>query len=150
MKYNGPLGFPRLTGIGPFTTKKSSYSTLDDTIVSEAVIFALQEKGYPEDNFLDELNDSEMEEISEIIADVIFATDVDPDPVVEAKKDRFVNCMMNEWVDLWLEGVEDSEETETSFRNDKERLEFMVKGCYGITNSRTATEPEFLPEEYTE
>lgn len=150
MKYNGPLGFPRLTGIGPFTTKKSSYSTLTDSTVSEAVSFALEQKNYPEDNFLDELNESEMKDISEIIADVIYATDNDPDPVVEAKKDRFVNCMMNEWVDLWLEGVEDSEETKTSFQSDKERLEFMVKGCHGITGSRTATQSKFLPDGYTQ
>lgn len=134
--FRGPLGFRRLTGIGPFTFSQeiSEYDELR-AAVAESI----------EEREIDPANPTE-DDVMHVIEDLsgeIYPTNEDKEII-------FLVCMARTWVHDWTEGFTD---VTTGELGAFERVVFGAKGCIGWAEfgrppaSDPAPFSEFIPDD---
>jgi len=127
----GPLGFPRLTSIGPLSYEQEIY---DQNGIEEAMLEVFEEQDIDPDNYSDDEFIQTIFELSQKIypngGEVIrFSEDL-----IITEQELFLNCMGSEWNIEWSEGFIDST---TGDLGDLEQLVMRANGCIGITESRS-------------
>lgn len=124
MKYSGPMGFPRLTDIGPLTYS----ATMDGPNEIEEELLDII------DEFDIDTNNPSQEEIDFMAAEL--GNRAFPGDSEEAQIDRaiFIECMQSSWSDKWRNGFTQVTTEESSVFED---LIMEVNGCIGIAESRS-------------
>jgi hypothetical protein len=137
----GPLGFPRLTSVGPFVGNADDFSeSIDNDEVSQMILEEMGEAEIPRDNPTDE----QLGQIVGKVANRIYPND---NAVHRAKKTRLVTCLTNQWAEKWAHGLARS--TKTANSDDKlEMLNLKFKGCVGVTESNVPDDVRFIPDRF--
>jgi hypothetical protein len=136
MKFKGPLGFNRLSGLGPFTFKQN---------ISEYDEIRKQVAKSVEEHDIDVANPTEDDVILVVVelAEEIYPTN-------ENRQELFMGCMATRWVHDWTEGFT---QVTTGQLGALEKVVFGAKGCIGwaefgaIPQSEQVPPAEFLDED---
>lgn len=107
MKYSGPLGFPRLTGIGPLSAEDKNKSREE---IKEIVEDVADDQGID----LDNLTESEIDTMHSELASELFS---------EPESSMFEDCMTSEWAVEW-------EKATGKIDSRKAEMVSKVDACY--------------------
>jgi len=114
MTFKGPLGFRRLTSIGPLTYSKEldSYEEIEEQV----------ERSIAEHDM--SRTDPTVDDVMITIVELSQA--IYPDN--EDRQDSFISCMASNWAHDWAEGFADAT---TGQFGTFEKIVFASKGCIG-------------------
>lgn len=128
MNFRGPLGFKRVTGMGPFTFKQniSEYDEIREQ-VAESI----------EEHDIDVANPTEDDVIVVVVE---LAEEVYPNN--ENRQEIFLACMATSWVHDWTEGFTN---VTTGNLGVFEKVVFGAKGCLGWAEFGFAPAGDFAP-----
>jgi len=147
MKF-GPLGFPRLTNIGPLVqdTHDLSEPAVTKDELNDVMAETTGELGYSKEQVLGrgELSD---EEEMELMEDIVKKVYPDTGPVNRAKRARLFHCLTNEWARKWAKGLGESTGS-VDPDNDFEMVKMKFKGCIGVTESNVPDDIRLIPDEF--
>jgi len=138
MKFRGPLGFSRLTSVGPLVSPSASYSNKLSADSANRIAELAAEDIQINDR--SDLSNSEREKMISEMSSTIYS---DNTKAARWKRLRFENCMFNLWANNWAEGLEENDST--TYADEVEKLAMMARGCKGMTESNTADSEELLP-----
>jgi len=111
MKYSGPLGFPRLTDIGPLSAPRPDMSRSE---INEVVENVAEEQ----DVDLDNLDESDIELMNRKVGLEFFPnTDPEDSPTDKTRAELFEQCMESKWARNWEESLSDDESTKSQLIN---------------------------------
>lgn len=142
--YRGPLGFPRLTSVGPLMRKGIGFSQeiRDRDEVAKNMIEIIDENNIDRDDPSDE----DLVLIAKEMANRIYPPS---NNVNESKQARFKNCLANDWSSSWVDGL--AESTNAVKEDDiMDKLFMQIRGCIGVTESNVADDELLIPSEYRE
>lgn len=111
MKYSGPLGFPRLTDIGPLSAPRPDMSRSE---INEAVENVAEEQNID----LDNLDESDIEVMNtELSLELFPNSDPGDSPTDKTRAELFEQCMESKWAQNWEESLSDDESTKSQLIN---------------------------------
>lgn len=141
MRYSGPFGLSRVTGIGPLVSNKSSY---EQRVTESKATQAVKDAAEDEDIDVNDMTDEEIDRIITAIGEELYPED---SPSHRAKRARFDNCMRNRWVNNWVEAFEDDPDG-PDVSDNRVRLRLMAQACAGMTSANTADSEELIPAQF--
>lgn len=141
----GPLGFPRMTSLGPLVGE-SLFGFSQELREKEQIAKVMLDIIDKNDIDRDDPEDEELILIANEMADIIYPPD---NPVNRAKQARFKKCLGNDWSTNWVDGL--AESTNALPEDDTiGRLLFQIRGCLGVTESNVADDERLIPDQFKE
>lgn len=139
----GPLGFPRLTGVGPFV--KDLESLFSQPAIDEAEYDDVFDEVLEQNN-IQNPSDLSKSEKSRLAKGLGFITYPDEDLVQRKKRARFFQCMQNKWARKWAQGL--ARETNVARVDDDESMfRLRYKGCISVTETNMPDDPRLVTDE---
>jgi len=139
----GPLGFPRLTDVGPLV--KDLESLFSQPAIDEAEYDEVFDE-ILERNDIENPSKMTKREKSRLAKALGFITYPEEDLVQRKKRARFFKCMRNKWARKWAQGL--ARETDVASVDDDESMfRLRYKGCISVTETNMPDDPRLVTDD---